>query len=126
MDQFFWCVMVFSILVAEFKLGAPFLHQSLFCVIQFTHFPYPVVAMIIAALVDGDLFPLFPGKQRMVAVGAVILRFHSPLASPVQLEQVITHLALQLGSLFAIVVIEIAMGCATAGTTGMLRYPGRA
>jgi len=82
--------------------------------------------MIIAALVDGDLFPLFPGKQRMVAVGAVILCFHSLLVSPVQLEQVITHLAQKLGSLFAIVVIEIVMGCATAGTTGMLRYPGRA
>ena len=62
----------------------------------------------------------------MVAIGAVILRFHSLPVSPVKLKEMITHLALQLGSLFAVVVIEIAMGGATAGATGMLRYAGRA
>jgi len=58
----------------------------------------------------------------MVAVWTIILCFPSLPVSPVQLEQVITDLALQLGSLFAIVVIEIAMGRAAAGTRGMLRY----
>lgn len=59
----------------------------------------------------------------MVAVGAVILRFLP--VSPVQLEQMVTNLAHQLSSFFAIVVIEIMMGSAAAGTVGMFRYPGR-
>jgi hypothetical protein len=59
----------------------------------------------------------------MAAVGAVILRF--PPVSPVQLEEMATNLAHQLRSLFAVIVIEIVMGSATAGTAGMLRHPGR-
>lgn len=59
----------------------------------------------------------------MVAVRAVILRFRP--VSPVQLEEMVTHLAHQLSSLFAVVVIEIMMGSAAAGTVGMFRYPGR-
>ena len=61
----------------------------------------------------------------MVAVGAVILCFYSFPVSPVQLEQMVTHLAHQLSSFFAVVVIEIMMGSATAGATGMFRYAGR-
>jgi hypothetical protein len=49
--------------------------------------------MVIAALVDGGLFSLFPGKQRTVTVGAVIFRFRFLPVSPVQLEEMVTHLA---------------------------------
>ena len=125
MDKFSQSVMIFPILVAEFKLRTPFLHQSLFCIVQFTHLPYPVEAMIVAALIDGDLFPLFPGKQCTVAVGAVIFCFRFLPVSPVQLEEMVTHLAHQLSSFFAVVVIEIMMGSTAAGTTDMFRYARR-
>ena len=125
MDQFSGSVMIFPILVGELKLGAPFLRQGFFRIIECIHLPYPVETMVIAALVDGDLFFLFPGKQRTVAVGAVILRFRSLPVSPVKLEEMVTDLAHQLSSFFAIVVIEIVMGSAAAGTACMLRYPGR-
>lgn len=62
MDQFSRSVMIFPILVGELKLGTSFFHQGLFRIIEFTNLPYPVEAMIVAALIDGDLFPLFPGK----------------------------------------------------------------
>lgn len=54
--------MIFPILVGELKLGASFLRQGFFCIIECIQLPYPVETMVIAALVDGDLFPLFPGK----------------------------------------------------------------
>jgi hypothetical protein len=124
MDQFSWSVMIFPILVAELKLGTSFFRKGIFCIIECIHLPYPVETMVIAALVEGNLFSLFPGKQCMVAVGAVILRFS--LVSPVQLEEVATHLAHQLSSFFAVVVIEIVMGSAAAGTSGMFRHSGGA
>lgn len=62
MDQFTGSVMIFPILVAELKLGASFLRKGLFRIIEFLHLPYPVETMVIAALVDGDLFSLFPGE----------------------------------------------------------------
>lgn len=60
-----------------------------------------------------------------MAVGTVILRFPFLPVSAVQLEEMVTHLAPQLSSFFAIVVIEIVMGSAAAGTTDMFRHAGR-
>jgi hypothetical protein len=62
MDQFSWSVMIFPILVAELKLGTSFFRKGLFCIIECIHLPYPVETMVIAALVDGNLFSLFPGE----------------------------------------------------------------
>jgi hypothetical protein len=62
MDQFSWSVMIFPILVAELKLGTSFFCKGLFCIIEFIHLPYPVETMVIAALVDGNLFSLFPSE----------------------------------------------------------------
>ena len=62
MDQFSRSVMVFPILVGEFKLGASFFREVLFCIREFIYIPYAVETVVIAALVDGDLFSLFPGE----------------------------------------------------------------
>jgi len=62
MDQFSWSVMIFPILVAELELGTSFFRQDFFCIIEFIHLPYPVETLVIAALVDGNLFSLLPGK----------------------------------------------------------------
>jgi hypothetical protein len=82
--------------------------------------------MIIAALVEGDLFSLFPGKQGMVAVRAVVLGLFSLLESLVHLKESVTDLALKLSPFEPIVVIEIAMGSIAAGTDHLLRHRGRA
>jgi len=57
-----------------------------------------------------------------VAVRAIILRFLFLPVSPVKLEEMVTDLAHELSPLFAVVVVEIAMGRAAADTGGMFRY----
>jgi len=125
MDQFPWSVMIFPILVTELKLGTSFLHQDLFCIIKFIYPPYPVETMIIAALVDSDLFPLFPGKQCMVTVRAVVLGFFSLSESLTDLKKGVTDLASQLSPSDPIVVVEIVMGSPATGTDNLFRYTGR-
>ena len=125
MDQFFWCVMVFSILVAEFKLGASFRYKGLLSLIKLPHLSCPVRTMIIAALVEGDFFSLFPGKQGMVTVRAVVLGLFSLLESLIRLKKGVTDLASKLSSFDPIVVVEIAMGSMTTGTDNLFRYTGR-
>jgi hypothetical protein len=81
--------------------------------------------MIIAALVEGDLFPLFPGKQGMVTVRAVIFGLFSLLESLTHLKKGVTELASKLSSFDPIVVVEIAMGSTTTGTDNLFRHTGR-
>jgi hypothetical protein len=81
--------------------------------------------MIIAALVDGELFPLFPGKQGMVTVRAVVLGLFSLPESLTSLEKGVTDLASKLSSFDSIVVVEIAMGCIATGTDYPFRHTGR-
>jgi hypothetical protein len=81
--------------------------------------------MIIAALVEGDLFFLFPGKQGMVAVRAVVLGLFILLESLTHLKKGMTELASELSSFDPIVVIEIGMGGITTGTDHLFRHTGR-
>jgi hypothetical protein len=80
---------------------------------------------IVAALVDRHIFSLFPSKQGMVAVRAVVLGLFSLLESLVYLKKGVTDLASKLSSFDPIVVIEIAMGSMTTGTDNLLRHTGR-
>jgi hypothetical protein len=81
--------------------------------------------MIIAALVEGDLFPLFPGKQGMVTVRAVVFGLFSLLESLADLKKGVTELASKLSSFDPIVVVEIAMRGTTTGTDNLFRHTGR-
>jgi hypothetical protein len=81
--------------------------------------------MIIAALVDGDLFPLFPGKQCTAAVRAVVLSLFSLPESLAHLKKGVTDLASKLSPFDPIVVVEIAMGSTATGTDNLFRHTGR-
>jgi hypothetical protein len=81
--------------------------------------------MIIAAFVEGDLFLLFPGKEGMVAVRAVVLGFFSLFESLAHLKKGVTDLASKLSSFDSIVVVEIAMGSITTDTDHLVRHTGR-
>jgi hypothetical protein len=81
--------------------------------------------MIIAALVEGDFFFLFPGKEGMVAVRAVVLGLFSLLESLAHLKKGVTELASKLSSFDPIVVVEIAMGGMTTGTDHLFGHTGR-
>jgi hypothetical protein len=82
-------------------------------------------AKIVAALIEGDLFFLFPGKQGMVAVRAVVLGLFPLLESAAHLEKGATDLASKLSPLDPIVVIEIAMRRIATGADNLLRHRGR-
>ena len=55
-------VMIFPILVAELELGASLLDQGLFLLIERCDRAGSMRTPIIAALVNSNLDPLFPGK----------------------------------------------------------------
>jgi len=115
-------VVVLSVLVGELKLRTSFLGQCLFPLVQFIHVPYPMGTGIVAALVDGHFFSLFPGEEGMVAVGAVVLCF--TLAEPfLLLKPFAADFAQELGSLLAVIVVEVGMGRLAGGAAGALRDP---
>jgi len=79
-------------------------------------------AGIVAALVDGYFFSLFPGEEGMLAVGAVELGF--VLAEPFfLLKEFAANLTQELGSFFAVVVVEVGLGCLAGGAAGVVRDP---
>jgi hypothetical protein len=80
---------------------------------------------IVRAFVDRHLFLLFPSKEGMVAVGAVVFGPFPLLESLVHLKKGMTELASKLSSFDPIVVVEIAMGSITTGTDNLLRHTGR-
>jgi len=115
-------VVVLSVLVGELKLRTSFLGQCLFPLVQFIHVPYPMGTGIVAALVDGHFFSLFPGEEGMVAVGAVVLCF--TLEEPfLLLKPFAADFAQELGSLLAVIVVEVGMGRLAGGAAGALRDP---
>jgi len=81
--------------------------------------------MIIAALVEGDLFFLFPGEEGMVTVRAVVLGLFPLLESLIDLKEGMTDLTSKLSPFEPIVVVEIAMGSLATGTDNLLRHAGR-
>ena len=118
-------VMILPILIGEFKLGASFRYKRLLPLIKLSHLSCPVRTMIIAALVEGDFFSLFPGKQGMVTVRAVVLGLFSLLESLTHLKKGVTDLASKLSPFDPIVVVEIAMGSIATGTDNLFRHTGR-
>jgi hypothetical protein len=77
---------------------------------------------VVWALVDGHFFSLFPGEEGVLAVGAIVPGL--PLAeSFLLLKEFSAELAQELGSFFAIIVVEVGMGRMAGGAVGALRDP---
>ena len=114
-------VVILSVLVRELKLGASFLGQDLFPLVEFIDFPYSVGAGIVTALVDGHFFSLFPGKEGVLAVGAVVLGFATLAESFLLLKEFSADLAEELGSLLAIVVVEVSVRRLAGGAASGVR-----
>ncbi len=115
-------VMVLPVLVGELKLRASFLGQCLFSLVEFIDLPYPMGTGIVAAFVDGHFFSLFPGEEGVVAVGAVVLGL-ALAESFFLLKAFPADFAQELGSLFAVIVVEVGMGRLAGGAAGGLRDP---
>jgi len=115
-------VMVLPVLVGELKLRASFLGQCLFPLVEFIDLPQPMGTGIVTALVDGHFFSLFPGEESVVAVGAVVLCL-TLAESFFLLKEFPAELAEELGSLLAVIVVEVGMGCLAGGAAGGLRDP---
>jgi hypothetical protein len=78
---------------------------------------------IVTAFVDGRLFPLFPGKEGMLAVGTIIGGLWA-LAEPLlQLEELPADLAQELRSHLSVIVVQVVMGSIAAETPDTLRHP---
>jgi hypothetical protein len=64
--------MILPVLIAELKLRASFLLQCPFSRVEFREGLDAVLAAIVRAFVERDLFPDLPSKESMVAVGAEV------------------------------------------------------
>lgn len=115
-------VVILPVLVGELKLRASFLGQCLFWFVEFIDVAYPMGAVVIAALVDGHFFSLFPGEEGVLAVGAVILGF-SLAESFFLLKELAADLAEELRSFLAVVVVEVGMRGLAGGAAGAFRDP---
>jgi len=80
---------------------------------------------VVAALINGHFFFLFPGEEGVLAVGAVVLGF-SLAESFLLLKEFTADLAEELRSLLAVVVVEVGMRCLAGGAAGALRDSGGA
>src|SRR3990170_2670997 len=113
-------VVVLPVLVGQLKLRTPFLGQCFFPLVEFIHVPYSMGTGIVAALVDGHFFSLFPCEEGVLAVGAVVLSL-TLAESFFLLEPLSADLAQELGLLLAVVVVEVGMGCLAGGAAGAVR-----
>ena len=118
-------VVILPVLVGQLKLRTPFLGQCLFPLVQFIHVPYSMGTGVVAALVDGHFFSLFPGEEGVLAVGAVVLGF-TLAESFLLLKEFAADLAEELRSLLAVVVVEVGMRCLAGEAAGALRDSGGA
>jgi len=84
-------VTILPILIPEFKLGASLYPKGLFALIELLDLACPVKALIVTALIEGQLFLLFPLEQGVVTIGAVVLGLL--LESPLGLEECAADLA---------------------------------
>ena len=115
-------VVILPVLVGELKLRTPFFGQCLFTLVELVDLSYSMETGIITAFIDGHFFSLFPGEEGVVAVGAVVLC--SVRAEPFfLLKPFPADLAQQLGSFFAVIVVEIGMGCLAGRAADALRNP---
>jgi hypothetical protein len=77
---------------------------------------------VVAALVDSHFFSLFPGEEGVLAVGAVVLCF-TLAESFFLLKEFAAEFAEELGSLLAVIVVEVGMGGMAGGAAGEFRDP---
>ena len=115
-------VVILPVLVGELKLRTPFWGQILFPLVEFIEVAYSMGTGIVAAFVDGHFLSLFPGEEGVLAVGAVVLGL-SWAESFLLLKEFPAELAKKLGSLLAVVVVEVGMGRVAEGAMGALRDP---
>ena len=113
-------VVVLAVLVGELELGVSFLSQIPFPVVEFIEIVYAMGAGVVTTLVDGNLFSLFPGEEGVLAVGAVVFGL-SWAETFFLLEEMSANLAKELGSFFAVIVVEIGMRGLAGGAAGGLR-----
>jgi len=115
-------IVVLPVLVGELELRTPFLGQDLFPLVEFIEFPYAMGTGIVTALVNGHFLSVLLGEEGALAVGAVVLCL--ALAEPFHLLKPFpADLAQELGSLLAVIVVEVGMGRLAGGAVGGLRDP---
>jgi len=115
-------VMVLPVLVGELKLRTSFFGQCLFPFVEFIEVPYSMGTGIVTALIDGRFFSLFPGEEGVLAVGAVVLGL--VLAEPFfLLKEFAADFTQELGSFFAVIVVEVGLGCLAGGAAGAVWDP---
>lgn len=66
---------ILSVLIAEFKLWAAGFSKETFSWVKLTEILDTMRAVIITTLIDGNLFAVFPGKEGLMAIGAVVFSF---------------------------------------------------
>lgn len=72
MDKFLGFIVIFPVLIAEFKLGTAFFLQRSFRLVEFGKRLDAMLTVIVATLIDRDLFPVFPTEKGIPAVGAEV------------------------------------------------------
>lgn len=72
MDEFLGFVMIFPVLIAEFKLGTAFFLECSFRRTEFGKRLDTMLTVIVATLIDCDLFPVFPTEKSIPAVRAEV------------------------------------------------------
>lgn len=70
MIKFVWLVVIFPILIAEFKLRSAFLLKGTFRGIKLIKGLGAMLAVIVRAFIDSDLFSLFPCEEGVRAIRA--------------------------------------------------------
>ena len=122
--KFVRLVMVFPVLIGQFELRTPCLYQFPFLFIELARLSSPVLTVVVAAFVVGNFLFLFPDKQGVKAIGAVVLAlFLEPFFS---LEEFATDLTQKLAPFLPIVIVEVSMGSMAAGTRHEIGHAGRA
>lgn len=86
-------VMILPVLVAELKLRAEFFADKAFSGIELVESLDAMLAVIITALIDSDLFTVFPLKKGMMAVWAVVFGFIISTGVFIELKEGITDFA---------------------------------
>ena len=93
MLKFIGMVMILPVLVAELKLGAEFITDKTLSRVKLVHGLNAMLAVIITAFIEGDLFTVFPLKEGIMAVWAIIFSFIVLAESFIELKKVIADFA---------------------------------
>ena len=93
MKKFIGMVMILPVLVAELKLGAELITDKTLSRVKLVHGLNAMLAVIITAFIDGDLFTVFPLKEGMMAVWAIIFSCIIFAESFIELKEVIADFA---------------------------------